>query len=623
MMRDIMKICLVMTMLSAVAVFTSCEHSYVPDIQNSDYEGTVFRLRPAGYSGPETRSGQDSGMRYDRLYYHITDGHGSVVRNLKSWYDPSSSEIHVEGLHEGSYALIVLGIVGNESDDNAVVNELSDSNDPWLVFPEDMDRPLRAEYFYSQTPFKVTETMTPEGVRHEISSIPEYIRQERIISRVDFSFSYANRYVSNAVVSKSLSLDSPRFHTTLSGNGEYSGSTDGSLTRISLDSSTSYCFMPLSEGSDFSGEISLKTVNYMDETAAQSYRFRIGSIGPNHIHPVVTEVRHPDDMLATMYVTADALGKGDLSFILQDTETKDVYTDRSQRSFNTAKPLQIAITDDGRLHLRFYSPKQLDDVLIRARIPSVSDEYVDLAYFSHIPPFADFYEGIPVTERTVMFRTESGKYIEVQRKQVQELTGAEFRIESGSEYWAKLQKIEHGWNIFWGLFGGNPDLPDGGPVGNWMGIRPVHCRESVAFFLNFTYMIDMPEHEQILRDNADKLYDDNKQPVKVEEVLAKMRRNQTLQVGLVYPGNGVVGLGSPTVFGAYQGGWFEHYRNTYACNVMFHELGHVMGYGHNSSFTYGPWAEQLMNNFYVNNIKDFPIGSSSYLDSANNPHKYL
>ena len=82
---------------------------------------------------------------------------------------------------------------------------------------------------------------------------------------------------------------------------------------------------------------------------------------------------------------------------------------------------------------------------------------------------------------------------------------------------------------------------------------------------------------------------------------------QTLQVGLVYPGNGVIGLGSPSVFGAYQRGWFEHYSNRYACSVMFHELGHVMGYGHSSSFTYGPWAEELMNNFYVDNIGKMPI----------------
>lgn len=125
------------------------------------------------------------------------------------------------------------------------------------------------------------------------------------------------------------------------------------------------------------------------------------------------------------------------------------------------------------------------------------------------------------------------------------------------------------------LYGGDPERADGGPVGNWMGIRPVHCREVVALFLNFTYMIDMPEHEQILRANADRLYGNGgpEDKVTVETVLRQMRQPRTLRVGLVYPGNGVIGLGGGSVFGAYQQAWFQHYFNTYSCEIMFHELG--------------------------------------------------
>lgn len=264
----------------------------------------------------------------------------------------------------------------------------------------------------------------------------------------------------------------------------------------------------------------------------------------------------------------------------------------------------------------------MGSVLVKACIPSISDEYFDLAYFDTIPSFADFYETLPLVQRSTMCRTERGRQIEVKQMTASELTGATFKVESTDPYWGKLQKIEHGWYVYWGLYGGNPDLENGGPVGNWMGIRPVHCRESVALFLNFTYMIDMPEHEQILRDNADKLYDDNKNPIKVEQVLQQMRQQRTLQVGLVYAGNGVLGLGGGSTFGAYQQAWFEHYWNAYSCNIMFHELGHVMGYGHSSAFTYGPWAEQLMNNFYVQNLSQFPIDSYKYLDSRNNPHRY-
>ena len=96
----------------------------------------------------------------------------------------------------------------------------------------------------------------------------------------------------------------------------------------------------------------------------------------------------------------------------------------------------------------------------------------------------------------------------------------------------------------------------------------------------------------------------------------------TLCVGLVYSGNGVLGLGGGSTFGAYQQAWLQHYWNTYSCEIMFHELGHVMGYSHSSSFTYGPWAQQLMNNFYVTHLKDFPIDSPRHLESSSNATLY-
>ena len=53
-----------------------------------------------------------------------------------------------------------------------------------------------------------------------------------------------------------------------------------------------------------------------------------------------------------------------------------------------------------------------------------------------------------------------------------------------------------------------------------------------------------------------------------------------------------------------------------------HELGHVMGYSHDSSFTYGPWAQELMNNFYVEHLGEMPIDSSTYLNTSKNPTLY-
>lgn len=600
----------------------SCnQEEYSEASSTSNQPGIVFKLQKEGYEGKETRSSENESSPYDQLYYFIVDENGNRMENIKSYYKASTSEIYAEGLHKGEYQLLVLGIKGNAIKDRAIVRTPGHIDDEWLAFPDDLQKPLEAEYFYSKTPFSIIEKQTADGIQETVS-ISQAVIQKRIMSRVDFDFAYNNPYVQNAVTDKTLSLGKIKFYTTLSGNGELGGESNGITNTISLNQHTSYFFMPMCNGSTFHGEITLSTRNYLKEDRRQIYNFDQKTLTANHIHHVETHVNHPDDKAVTMLITPAAYNAGDHTLILQDNETKEVYTNASVRKFNTAQPLQVSVTEEGKLHIRFYSPRQLNNVLIKMQLPQVGNEYFDLAYFDSIPAFADFFEEIPLIQRTAMCRTESGKYIEVHKKTESELAKAVFKVESDDPYWKKLQEIEHGWTIYWGLYGGDPEREDGGPVGNWMGIRPVHCRESVAFFLNFTYMIDMPEHEQILHDNVDKLYDDSKQPVKVEEVLRKMRAGRTLQVGLVYTGNGIVGLGSGSVFGAYQRGWFEHYSNTYACSIMFHELGHVMGYGHSSSFTYGPWAEQLMNNFYVNNLKKMPIDSPSYLNSSKNPHQY-
>ena len=356
----------------------------------------------------------------------------------------------------------------------------------------------------------------------------------------------------------------------------------------------------------------------------RTFGFELERLEANHIGPIHTGVIHPDDPSGTMFVSEQYYRTSDHSLILQDDEPKSVYADPAQRKFNTAAPLQLSVADDGRFHARFYSPRPLSDVTVRALIPGAGSEYLDLAYFDHIPAFADFYGEMPLTQRACIFRSESGRLVRVGRMTPEQLAAIEYRIVSSDPYWAKLQGIIHGWNISFGLYGGDPDRPDGGPDGNWMGIRPVHCREVVALFLNFTYMIDMPEHEEILRANEDRLYGNGgvNDKVTAETVLRQMRQVRTLSVGLVYPGNGIVGLGGGTVFGAYQQAWLQHYFNTYSCEIMFHELGHVMGYSHSSSFTYGPWAQELMNHFYVSHIDQMPIDSPSYLNSSQNPNLY-
>lgn len=603
---------------------TSCTEQFEnsENIGNSKKNEAVFRLYSAGFEDAVTRSGETVTQAvYDFLDYYIVDETGKVMTDIKSKYKPETAEIVAEGLHEGSYRLLVLGVKGEKENDGATVNKITNVNDVWLSFPEDLGKPLDCEYFYSNTPFDVTITESADGKQETILN-GGTVTQHRIVGKVKFNFDFENIYVEYSVTQNVANAKTPRFYTSMTADKHFSGQSTTTLRELNLSNEREYLFMPTVEGQTMSGKIGMVSRTYTGGSLSQTYGFSGIKILPNQITTVNTDVDHPEDNRGTMFVSSAAYKHGNHKKILQDDEKKAVYTDMSQRSFNTSAPLQLSVTDEGQFHMRFYSPRDLGHITVKALIPEVSKEWFDFAYLDTIPAFGDAYLDVPMLKKPTVCKGESGRLINIQKLTAAQLKTAQFKIGSTEEFWKKIEKIKHGWTIYWGLYGGDPDRPDGGPVGNWMGIRPVHIRESIALFLNFTYMIDMPEHEQILRDNADKLYDDNKNPIQVERVLQQMRQQRTLQVGLVYAGNGVLGLGGGSSYGAYQQAWFEHYWNTYSCNIMFHELGHVMGYGHSSAFTYGPWAEKLMNNFYVNNLYQMPIDSRYYLNSSSNPNKY-
>lgn len=321
-------------------------------------------------------------------------------------------------------------------------------------------------------------------------------------------------------------------------------------------------------------------------------------------------------------VTANEINAPDNLRILQDDEPSAVYCDAAQRSFNTARPLQISVKD-GRLHVRFYSPRKLEDVEIWAKIPALSDEEFLLARFEEVAPFIDYYTDLPFLTRDCTFRTASGKQMKVSRNPYFPDAMLSLRATGYCPYWRTLEQIKHGWNIAFSLYGGDPTKPDGGPSPNWIGIRPVHCREAVALFLNLGYIFNMKELEDLIYANEHKLYGNGgtSDPVSALRTMKQMREEHSLRVGLVSPKHSA-GLGGPGVFGLEQWRWLNYHDDWGASTVVFHELGHVLGYNHSSSFTNGPWAHELMSNFYLKHRAELPVNTTAYLDSKNNPNLY-
>ena len=583
--------------------------------------GASFRLHASGYVNEVSTRSSDAVSGYDRVEYCIVDSEGSVQGDLRSKYDPSTGSITVEGLHEGEYKLLVLAVRGDLEADGARIRTITSSKDVWLSFPEELSRPLTAEYYYGSRPFSVRMGQAGESYIEQTVAGPD-VSLRRIVTRLDFDFGYRNKYVRTATVSRHLTLEDPVFYSSFAADSTFSGRSTGHLSDFPIPEGAQLLFLPLTEGS-LQGSLALESRSYEGDNVLQHYTFDNEAPAPNHIGTVHTDVVHPDDKSGMLFITHAAYAEGNHTKILQDGEHKSVYTNESQRMFKTTEPLQLSL-DQGRLHARFYSPRPLTKVKIQARIASLSAEYVDLAWFDSIPAFADVYLPLPVLERDVLLRTESGRIVSVGKKSVESLGSATFRIDSPDPYWEKLKGIKTTFTISWNLYGGDPEKANGGTTSNgWQGIRPVHCRESVAFFLNLGYMVHLKGVEEVLEANKSSLGNNGWQElVPVSTVLSQIRASRRLKVGLINSSGGVLGRAGGTTYGIYQWGWFNHYTDKKACETFFHELGHIYGYNHNNGFTYGAFSQKIMNNFYVEHVGEFPVDSPKWLDSSNNPTKY-
>ena len=605
MMRIITLFCLLLLLC------TACNNEDYGSFDLSETsQETGFRLHATGYTGDGalTRSA-DSGVRFDRIEYYIFDSRGELVTNVRSLYDADLSQIKAEGFRDGSYELQILGIKGDYQADNAAIGKLENSYPyvNWLKLPA-LGAPLNAEYYYVRHPFEV--------INGKVNK-PE-VRINRIVGKVEFRLNYANDYVRNSIVSIEAALDE---HSISASGLQANGTVWGERKTLSffVTNGGQYVFLPSAQGTELNGKINVRSRRHTGEYIDRVFDFTI-TTRPNEHSVVNINVQHPDDRTGMVHIKKELYTPENSSAILSDSEGKEVYYDAGQRSFYINEPLQVSVEEE-KLRLRFYSALPVKNAMIYAYLPAVR-EYVEFAYVDSVPAFSNASFDLPMWRKGGVYRTESGRYVNLPEQEWSDLATVKFKVEADDEYWRRISKIRAKWYITFNSYGGNPDAEDGAPAGNWMGMRPVHAREAVALLTNVAYMCTLPEYMSALENLQGQVVgNDGETPVQMNAVISSLEKHSRFNTGLVYVGNGVVGLGGGATLGVYQGTYFSHYSSAYAVSILFHELGHCMGYSHSSGMTYGRFSE-VSGAFYVNNIGKFPISSQAILNSSANPNGY-
>lgn len=582
---------------------------------DSHFENCSFRLvLPYNLPLAEKRETRALKLETYTVRYFLADEEGNVMNKKFAAYDKEEQRITFEPLVAGRYELFVLAYSPLlEQEGFNVASSLHHKSDPWVRFTKEKIGLIKnRSILFGKSSFEIQDQ----------SQFNRDILLSHVFSSVSFDLQPPSEYIKSSLDTISVSSQEYFTFNSLSVDGSLSGKVPLEVTDfIVLPGIPVYTFPAVGKGLVSFG-IRTGTTNH--EGVKYENVFKGMALLERSAHSTihVNLSDHPDSKTGQLFVRSSMYRSIVRPQILQDTESSSVYYDSSQRSFRINQPLQIQFSGDNRLHTRFYSPVPLSNVKIWAKHPELSEEIL-LAFFDTIPAFSDA-KYIIKPEGGQVFSTKKGDYVELSENQDLGVKHSTLSIESDDPLWRKIRSIKSRWLIRFASYGGNPSSANGSPNGNWMGIRPVHIRESIAIWLNIAYMITLPDFEKRVMAFQNRLYGNGGggRWIDVKSIIPNITNLSGFNVGLIWTGNGVLGLGGGETWGVHQNAFIYHYHSASACNTIFHELAHCMGYSHASNMTYGPWADELANQFYIKNISRFPVNSEKYLNSVKNLHLY-
>ena len=615
MMRNTNYTIRLLLLLVHVALF-SCQGHLDTEQENAPTEHAALhiRLQADGLFGSESsRAAYTDDIE---VHYLLSDANGNLLDTYLSTYIPSAQTIIIEPLPRGDYTLYVVAFSPSLKEKGLLVNTaISTLDDNWFTLEATEPLTTFDEYIcHGQQSLSVSTT----------SAIYCDLSLSHLLTSVQVEVDYISQYLESSVSSLDVTFDaSHSFYTGLSIDGNYTGQVNWQDKLVCIKDRTAFQLMPSTTKDAISGKLLLHTRTHDGFEYPSSYTFQLkGQGGVRHQLKAAFD-KHPEAHTGTLWISSVMLHRYPQPLILQDDEPKTIYYDRSQRSFNVNAPLQLRNLDAMKLNARFYSPCPVKDVAVWVK-PTTSNTEFLLAYIDSIPAFSDLEFDFPLYPFKGEYKTLAGHRVTYTSDELAALLSAGYttRFESTDTYLEMISTIQPKWTIAFNSFGGDPDQPNGAPAGNWMGLRPIHAREAIAFLTNFGYMISTQAFLDHLLTFQGRITNNSGKVFDVSIIPTQFKNHGGFNVGLVYAGNGVLGLGGGATWGVYQQAYLQHYFNDYSAQIMFHELGHCLGYSHSSGMTYGPWAQECANKYYVANIATFPVPSIDILDSRNNPHRY-
>lgn len=584
-----------------------------------------FEVYDGGFDGIGRTSSEGDDVSLDFISYYFVRN-GRIVEGLNT--EKGESEILVDGLQPGDYTLLVLGVKGDRSADNAIIHELATPSDVWLEFEDEaVAGPMQADYYYASYDFTVKEGVVFDG------KVP----LKHICGKINFDISFATQYIEASAEDVVVNMPEARFYTQFKADNSFSGLSSAGVENLSVKHVQEFLFMPMEAGKTAEGTVRLMAMDHRGERTESVLEFTKQAVTSNRKDHVGVLLTNKDEDNGMVYFSSRLLQEKGFKRLLQDDESKDIYYNTAQRSFYIDEPIQVKVADGGKLNLRYYCARPMKGVTVYAKFDGTEGEYIEFVYIDELPDFADITYTLDAVNRECIFRTESGRYLSLVLPQDLH-EQVELKVTSSDGLMDKFNRIPAHWLVSFNPYRGNPDAEDGGQTADgWIGIRPVHIRSAICILQNIAYMLSFPELHHNVRYSDYDLKDDKNVPIVGDdryEILKKMVNLSALRLGLVHPpeGQSYRGKGGGGTLGIDQEGWTQcyHYNGIRSRNltVILHELGHNMGYmGHAGCMTdYGTEAyvsQQIFPEFYWEKwTSGDMIIDKDYVNASASPYLY-
>ncbi|WP_294470762.1 hypothetical protein [uncultured Bacteroides sp.] len=325
----------------------------------------------------------------------------------------------------------------------------------------------------------------------------------------------------------------------------------------------------------------------------------------------------PEKVYGTIQMAEKDLTPDVFKLMLQNDEPDDILFDSSQRSFRVDQPLQVSINEKQELLIRFFSPRPIKDVMVWATINGYEETFI-LAKFDVIPGFTEFHKELPILTQSKRYISRSGKEIEIMANPY--LSAADFKleIECDDAYYQKLLSTQSKFSVRF-----SPQ----DRYGVWrLTLLPSHAREAVAMMLNYAYMFSSQEFADELEKYRGKLHSNNN---KAEINIDALRKNIiNYNKFVISKATGYDGMANNDTYALNEWCFLEHYADDGAnTTILFHELGHALGYKHEGNMTYemtGPGWTKLCGTVYKKLCieKKLPIYSRRFMHTRRNGKFY-